>query len=122
MKKPPPPPVVIGRVYRVIWKNGNPHIQAGQLLATGKQQKARASLFDGERFSGYTAEPTMQAAIERELIECADKYGHGFGFQNKRRPWSLVYTVTRLWRLYRKLQKHGLVPHDGLVTLIRKEP
>jgi hypothetical protein len=101
-------------VYRVRWKDGVPYLEGGVMEVRGQKRPQLMALFQTSGPSGYTPSyyATLKEALEAELVSCGRAYG-GTPRHPEGRPWDLVRTVTRLWRLYRKLQKHHLVPEKG---------
>jgi hypothetical protein len=76
--------------------------------------------FPSERatFQLSDASLTIEDALKTMILEIVRIYGRDSRFllpadRRPPRPWSLAHGVVRLLRLYRKLEKHGLVPAGG---------
>src|SRR5688572_26285728 len=100
------------RVYRVVWKDGQPCVEGGRLVQTGAKCNRLRAFFPRD-FKGVMpddAATSLKQAVANEIIRCAKEFAPDGVFDKRQaRPWSLVVAVTKLWRLYRKLKRHHLV-------------
>ena len=98
------------RAYRIKWRNGQPHVEVGEVVIKGRQHRAK---YPSEKKTTGDWEPSIILAIENELIYLAISYGHRPELVGSRvtKPWNLVLAVSRLARLHRRLKKHGIVPY-----------
>jgi hypothetical protein len=99
------------RVYWVHWKNGIPYIEGGLMEVRSVKRPYLTARFPSSRCSaGYTLpyHATIKEAVAYELVFVASVFGRTRR-KPEGQPWDLARVVTRVWRLYRKLQKHHLV-------------
>lgn len=103
------------RVYRVQWCKGIPYIEAGMVILCGKRKISRRIQFPHRKSTVPMSEgsETIVGAIEREILSIATLCQGSLRFGRRSRPpapWLLAKCASDLLRLYRKLEKHRLVP------------
>ena len=97
--------------YRVIWEKGQPSIEHGEIVISGKKRQIKRIKWPSEKAtkehtSGYDS---IKEAIEKDILDSARLFGVGI-FQSKNpEPWRMVYCINRTVRLARKLQKYNLM-------------
>jgi hypothetical protein len=98
--------------YLVVWKEGFPHVAHGKVIESGKKRILKCSFMHLEGpIPTREGHDSVQDALDAAVLDIARHYGGGFFPAEKQRadPRLLVRYVSRLQRLYRKCQKHGLV-------------
>lgn len=101
------------RCYRIIWRDGQPHVEVGQVVEVGGVRKRwKAQYPSGEKFE-MLGSFSIKDAIETEILAQAYRCSNStIVFKGPLEAWSLVAIVTRLYRLYRKLEDHGVIPRS----------
>lgn len=100
--------------YRINWKKGEPFVEAGDIVIVGNKKKIRKIKWPSEEknknfSSGFNS---INEAIEAEILFIADLFGKSiFAKSGKPDPWILAKCITKIIRLYRRLEKHHLVKH-----------
>ncbi len=114
LRKPKPPDVRTGEVvYRVVWKDRIPSIEAGWVIATGKLGQGRACRFPSveDLMARFFGEASISEAVEIEILRTGRSNTDTLLCHNPN-PWRMARTVVKLIRLYRRLQQHGLIKDD----------
>ena len=113
------------RVYRIQWRNGNPWVEPGSVIHCGKNKKLRRIQFPSEAktVAFERGSATIVEAIEAELLHIALIFGPSVSVMRASlvpRPWLMARCVAEILRLYRKLERHGLVPKGTYEKRARK--
>lgn len=99
------------RCYRVVWDTDRmPSIEHGFIVEVGEKKKSmRAKMENRPKLLKPKDVALSLGGAIRNDIDRAARYAAWSQQQQKAKPWVLVRQVTRLWRLYRNLERHHLV-------------
>jgi hypothetical protein len=100
------------RAYRILWSNGQPHIEAGQIVQVGSKKRIRRITWPSEKktrpFS--SGAESIRKALEAEILDVAAHYGRNiFQRVHKEAPWMMLDCMRKLMRLRDRLQAHNLL-------------
>ncbi len=103
-------PHVGQRMYVVRWKDGEPYIVGGKVIAVGRKASPSRVKLDNDEGTVPTkdADETICEALRRELLDVAGLALRSSVFKTSLSPWDMARCVARLTRLRRKLERHGL--------------
>lgn len=99
--------------YRVQWIKGQPYIEHGEVVISGKKRQIKRIKWPSEKktrehTSGYDS---IKIALEKDILNTASMFGDGF-FRPKERdpePWTMAKCIAKTVRLARKLKKYNLL-------------
>jgi len=98
-------------VYRVMWKAGIPYIHHGKIVESGKKRIKQYAEFNGVKYPLTPSVVSIMAAIEAEILECADECRLSWRpHYQPGKPWRLARCIAELTRLYARCRKRHLVP------------
>lgn len=96
--------------YRVIWKEGEPFIEHGEVVVSGKKRQIKRIKWPSEdktkeHTSGFDS---IKKALDNDILVTARLFGGMFS-RRKPEPWKMARCISKTVRLARKLQKHNLL-------------
>ncbi len=99
------------RKYRVEWKKGQPYIEHGEVVISGKKRQIKRIKWPSEsktkeHTSGFDS---IKEALEKDIIHSARLFGDSIFSREKPNSWLMAKCINKTLRLARKLQKYNLV-------------
>ena len=94
-----------GRMFFIEWDNGQPCLRSGPVIEVGKKRKQHRVEFEGRKLYCSECDATPKAAIERQILWLAFRYGEWrFGrlARDKAKPWLMSRAISKLRRLAKR--------------------